>query len=113
MDPGNAGQARNIGAPVGVIHPPFFDDGVPDDRWIGSAIEDWIAVQRFGRDEAGGFTTGYCQGKGSEHQKAADGFHPLSFTNSRHRNQVTEYADASFMVYSGRQKWFHLAWHRA
>ncbi len=46
MDPGDAFEPGDVGAPVGVNHPPGASGVVPDNGWIRCAIVDGVAEQR-------------------------------------------------------------------
>ena len=45
VNPGDAGQSRHVGPAIGVIHPPFFHERVPDNGWIRRAVIHGVAIK--------------------------------------------------------------------
>jgi len=90
MDPGDAGKSRHVRAPVGVIHPPFFHERIPDNCRVCCAIVNGVAVQWLCRDQSRRFTSAENERQQGQGQEGGGGFHSPSFTNLPGNNQATD-----------------------
>jgi hypothetical protein len=62
VDPADAGGVVDVGAAVGVEHPPGFAGTVVEDDGVGSTVVDGVAEERDGG-------SGLCEGAGGEREK--------------------------------------------